>query len=126
MITNFSSDNGRKLLLAVTLTAAAASTQAAPVTVKYVFDNSTSTSYANPGLDTSLAINPALINFSDWSDGDGTLIQSTPIAATDGLLGQNGVGRAVAARGWHDGNTFNFSFEVAAGSRLDITRIDFW
>ncbi len=118
--------NGRHLLLALALGAAAASAHGAPVTVKYLFDNATNTSYANPGLDTSLAVDPALLNFSAWSDGDGTLIQSTPTAALDGLLGQNSTGRAVAARSWHDGNSFNFSFEVAAGSKLSISRIDFW
>jgi hypothetical protein len=122
--------SGRQLLLAVALGATAASAQAAtmatPGAIKYLFDNATNTSYANPGLDTTIAVDPALINFSAWSDTDGTLIQSNPISALDGLLGQNSTGRAVAARSWHDGNSLNFSFEVAAGWKLDITRIDFW
>lgn len=126
MKNTFRIDTGRKLLLAVTLVSAASGAQAAPVTIKYLFDNAASTSYANPGLDTSLAIDPALTNFSAWSDGDGTLIQSTPVGALDGLLGQNGIGRAVAARSWHDGNTFNFSFDVAAGFKLSIGQIAFW
>jgi hypothetical protein len=122
----------RQTLLVLALGAAAGGVQAAtvatPVTIKYLFDNATNTSYANPGLDSTITINPALLNFSAWSDADGTLIQASPIAAADGLQGQGGGtgGRAVAARSWHNGNAFNFSFDVAAGSRLSISQIDFW
>lgn len=120
----------RQTLLALALGAAASGAQAAtvamPVTIKYLFDNATNTSYANPGLDTTVSLTPALLNFSAWSDADGTLIQSSPISASDGLLGQNSTGRAVAARSWHNGNAFNFSFEIAAGSKLNINQISFW
>jgi hypothetical protein len=120
----------RQLLLTAAFAATAAGAQAAtvgtPVTIKYLFDNATNTSYANPGLDTTVSLDPALLNFSAWSDTDGTLVQSSPIAPANGLQGQGGTGRAVAARSWHDGNAFNFSFDVAAGSRLSISQIDFW
>lgn len=117
---------GNTALLTALLLGATHGASAAPVTIKYLFDNATNTSYANPGLDSTLSIDPALGNFSAWTDADGTLIQTDPIQATNGLQGQGGTGRAVAARSWHDGNTFNFSFDVAAGSRLSLSQINFF
>jgi hypothetical protein len=117
---------GKSALVTALLFGAVQGASAAPVTIKYLFDNATNTSYDNPGLDSTLNIDPALGNFSAWTDADGTLIQTTPIQATNGLQGQGSTGRAVAARSWHDGNSFNFSFDIAAGSRLSLSQIDFF
>jgi Ca2+-binding RTX toxin-like protein len=96
--------------------------------IRYLFDNDTTTpEYINPALDPKIGIPAALSGFSPWSDQDGALLQSSPVAPlTDGLQGQGAAGRAVGATSWHDGNAFLFSFDVAAGFELDIAQIDFW
>jgi len=112
----------RHMLVALALSAAAGGAQAAtvttPVTIKYLFNGAaTPGTFLNPGLDPSLAIPATLTTFTAWSDTDSTLTN---------LNGQSGTDKAIAARSWHDGNAFNFSFGVAAGSRLSISQIDFW
>lgn len=122
MLNQFLKSPCRQVVLAMVLGAAAggakAATVATPVTVKYLF-NSTATpgTFLNPGLDPNLVIPTALTAFTAWSDTDSTLTN---------LNGQSGTDKSIAARSWHDGNSFNFAFEVAAGSKLNITQLDFW
>jgi len=122
MTNRTSKSSCRQMLLALALGMAAAGAQAAtvstPVTVKYLFNSAaTPGTFLNPGLDPGLTLPATLTSFTAWSDSDATLIN---------LNGQSGTDKAIAARSWHDGNAFNFSFDVAAGSRLGISQIDFW
>lgn len=100
----------------VILTGGTVAVQAAPVSLIYRFDNGTS--FVNPALDPASLVPTELTGAGNaWSDLDGTL--------TD-LNGQGSVGRAIAARSWHDGNAFVFSLNVASGFKLDLTEIGFF
>jgi hypothetical protein len=114
----------RPVLLGLALSAATAGAQAAtvgtPITIKYLFNSAaTPGTFLNPGLDPGLTLPATLTGFTAWSD-------SETVSTLTNLNGQSGSDKAIAARSWHDGNAFNFSFDVAAGSRLSITQIDFW
>lgn len=119
MTIRYAKSSSSRLLAALALgTAASGAAADTPVTIKYLFNDAASVgTFLNPGLDPGLVLPVELGGFSAWSDADSTLTI---------LNGQSGTDKAVAARSWHDGNSFLFSFEVAAGSKFAIDQISFW
>lgn len=85
----------------------------AATVLEYRFDDGAGgATLLNPGL---VIQDPNLSGVSAWSDADATLV-------ANGLNGLGALpGRALAARSWHDGNSFLFSFDVASGYRLDLS-----
>lgn len=105
-----------RTVLAGLLLAGMTAAEAAPVSIKYLFDDGTN--FVNPALD-STSLVPAEITGAgaEWSDLDGTLTN---------LNGQGGTGKAIAARSWDNGNAFTFALNVASGFSLSLSEIKFF
>lgn len=99
-----------------------ASNVTAATIVQYLFDDgvynidpAVDKPFLNPGVSVS---DPNIGAISAWTDTDGTL---TSLAG----FSLDNRGKAVAARDWHDGNSFSFSFTVAGGYALNLDGFSF-